>query len=97
MSGDLGNSMEMPYESGGQGPMLDDHVHFSSGVVVMGAKVDMPEIGPKPALVFRFAIPNGSGFYPPVCLVLDDDQMAKTRPLINAAIHDAREAARAAS
>ena len=94
--GDLGNSMDLPFEPGGEGPMLDDHVHFSGGVVVSASVVDVPEIGPKPALVFRFATPLG-GFYPPVVLVQDDDQMAKLRPLIFQAIKAARDGARKAA
>ena len=94
--GDLGNSMDLPYEPGGEGPMFDDHVHFSGGVVVSAAVIDVPEIGPKPALVFRFAMPEG-GFYPPVVLVQDDDQIANLRPLIFQSIKAAREAARRAA
>ena len=93
---DLGNSMDLPFEAGGEGPMHDEHVHFSGGVVVSAATIDVPGIGPKPSLVFRFAMPEG-GFYPPVVLVQDDDQIAKLRPLIFQAIKAAREAAQKAA
>ena len=95
MGGDLGNSMDLPFERT-TGDLYDEHVHFSGAVVVMALCVNVPTIGPKPALMFRFTDPAGQ-FYPPVCLVMDDDQMAKLRPLVMEAIHTAREAAKARS
>lgn len=89
---DLGNSMDLPFEPT-TGHLMDEHVHFSGGLVVMASVVDVPEAGPKPALVFRFADPHGV-FYPPTVLVCDDDQMAKLRPLILQAVHAAREEAK---
>ena len=93
--GDIGNSMDLPFEPT-TGQLHDEHVHFSAGVVVMASVMDVPGIGPKPALVFRFAMPLG-GFYPPVVLVQDDDQIAKLRPLIFRAIKAARDAAQKAA
>ena len=92
---DLGNSMDLPFEPT-TGSLHDEHVHFSGGVVVMASVMNVPGIGPKPSLVFRFAMPEG-GFYPPVVLVQDDDQIAKLRPLIFQAIKAAREAAEKAA
>jgi hypothetical protein len=89
--GDIGNSMDLPYEPT-TGELHDEHVHYSGGVVVMGATIDVPEVGKKPTLVFRFVTPDG-GFYPPIALVMDDGQMAKLRPLIQEAIAGARRAA----
>lgn len=89
----LGNSMDVPFEADDSGGTLhDEHVHYSGGLVVMAAKIDVPEVGPKPALVFRFATPEG-GFYPPVVLVADDDQLAKIGPLVAEASAAARKAA----
>jgi hypothetical protein len=88
---DLGNDMDLPLEPT-SGELLDHHVHYSGGVVVMPSVVNVPDIGPKPAIVFRFAIPTGD-FYPPVVLVLSDEQMAKLRPLIVESIQMARRAA----
>lgn len=85
--------MDLPYESNpGPVPMSDEIVHYSGGVVVMASVVDVPDVGPRPALVFRFSNPIGQ-FYEPIVLVCDDDQIAKLRPLINSAIADARRAA----
>ena len=92
---DLGNSMDLPFEPT-TGHLHDQHVHFSGGVVVMASVMNVPGIGPKPSPVFRFAMPEG-GFYPPVVLVQDDDQIAKLRPLIFQAIKAAREAAQNAA
>ena len=88
---DLGNSMDLPFEPS-SGILHDEHVHYSGGLVVMAATIDVPEVGLKPAVVFRFATPEG-GFYPPVVLVADDAQLAKLRPLIHQAIAAARKAA----
>lgn len=92
---DLGDhNLDLPFMPQEPTPGLQgEHVHMSGGLVVMAAVVDVPQVGKKPALVFRFAIPDGSGFYPPVCLVADDDQIAKLRPLINEAIAAARRGA----
>jgi hypothetical protein len=93
MSGDLGDhSLDLPFEEGGAGPFTDQHVHMSGGLVVLASVVDVPGAGKKPALVFRFARPDGV-FYPAICLVADDDQIAKIRPLINEAIAAARRGA----
>lgn len=91
---DLGNSMDLPFEPT-TGHLTDEHVHYAGGVVVMASVADVPEAGPKPALVFRFSNPHGE-FYPAIVLICDDDQMARLRPLINQSVHAAREAARAA-
>jgi hypothetical protein len=93
---DLGNSLSMPFEPTPEGPLLDDHVHYSGGVVVAAAVCPVPGIGPKPALIFRFTTPEGE-FYPAVVLVCDDDQLAGLQPLISKAIHAARKAAREAT
>lgn len=90
----LGNDMDLPFEPSPVGELADQHVHFSGGVVVMASVVAVPEAGPKPALVFRFATPEG-GFYAPIALVCDDDQLAKLRPLILKAVHTARQEAKA--
>lgn len=96
MSGDLGNhDLDLPFEP--QEPtsgLRGEHVHYSGGLVVMAAVVDVPGAGKQPAVVFRFAEPITGQFYPPFCLVADDDQMAKLRLLINEAIATARREAK---
>jgi hypothetical protein len=92
---DIGDhNLDLPFEPQQPTPGLQgEHVHYSGGVVVMAAVVDVPGAGKKPALVFRFAEPTTGQFYPAFCLVQDDDQMAKLRPLINEAIAQARRGA----
>lgn len=90
----LGNSLDLPFEEGPRGPLPDGHQHFSGGVVVMAAVINVPEVGPKPALVWRFATPDGD-FYTPIVLVMDDDQIAKLAPLIEQSVSVARKAAAA--
>ena len=94
MSADLGDSLDLPFEPS-SGHLSDEHVHYSGGVFVMAAVAPVPGVGPKPALIFRFAAPTGE-FYPPIVLVQDDNQMAKLRPLLFRAIKAARDAAAAA-
>jgi len=94
MTGDLGNhDLDVPFEEGPEGPLLDENVHYSGGVVVMAGTVDVPEVGVMPSLVFRFTTPLGE-FYPAIVLVTDDDQMAKLRPLLMEAIATARRVAK---
>lgn len=88
---DLGNSMDLPLEPT-TGHLMDDHVHWSGGVVVMPSTVDVPGVGVKPALVFRFMTPEGD-LYPATVLVMDDDQLAKLRPLLVESIQLARREA----
>ncbi|HET7386881.1 MAG TPA: hypothetical protein VFJ19_09500 [Nocardioidaceae bacterium] len=92
----LGNSMDLPFENNPTGTSvpLDDAL-ISGGVVVMAAVVPV-DGGPKPALVFRFSDPHGR-FYPPMVLVADDDQMAKTTDLVSKAVRAARAAAKGAA
>lgn len=87
----LGDDLDLPLEPT-SGELLDYHVHWSGGVVVLSSTIDVPGAGKKPALVFRFASPTGE-FYTPIVLVADDDQMAKLDPLISGAVDLARRAA----
>lgn len=92
---DLGSNMDLPFERDPVGfdlPVTDFSLAF--GVVVLASTVNLPGVGVKPAVGFRFADGRG-GWLPPVLLVQDDEQLAKMRPLINQAIHAAREAAKA--
>lgn len=93
MSGRLGDGLDLPFEAGDGGEFDASQALLSGGVVVMATVVDVPEMGKKPGLVFRFATPLG-GFHPPILLITDDDQMANLEPLIAAAIATAREAVR---
>lgn len=88
------HGMDMPFEENPEPAQLgDEHFHLAGGMVVASTTgVDVPEVGRCPALLFRFMQPHGE-FYPPMLLVLDDDQMAKLGPLVTAAIETARRAA----
>lgn len=92
--GDLGDSLDLPFEESPSGQMPDiAEALFSGGLVVMALAVDVPAVGKNPALAFRFATPTG-GFYQPIVLVTDDDQLAKLQPLIIEAVQTARRAAK---
>lgn len=86
--------MDLPFEAHPPVPMLDTgDTQLSAGVVVMAAHVDLPGLGRLPALVFRFAKADGTGFYPPLMLVNDAETLAKLTPLVAAAVDTARKAA----
>lgn len=65
----------------------------AGGLVMMAAAVPVPEHGTLPALVYRFAKPDGSGFYRPIVLIVDEDQMLKTAQLTASAVAAAIQAA----
>lgn len=92
----LGDSMDVPFEDGPPGQFIDlEHAHVSGGMVVMAAVLPV-DGDPKPTLVFRFATPLGT-FYPPMVLVLDDDQVRNVPDLVTKAVHSAVRAAKEAS
>lgn len=89
-----GGSLDMPFEE--HDPIeMDVEAQLSGGLVIQAATTPMPGVGMLPTLVFRFARPDGSGFYPPIALITNDDQLAKLRPVIQEAIATARRAAKA--
>lgn len=71
------DSLDMPFERQPATTVDLGHAHFASGLVILAASVPIPDKGSMPALVYRFANPDGSGFYPPVVLVVEEDQMVK--------------------
>jgi hypothetical protein len=93
MSGDLGDNLDIPFRQ--VVPQRDrglDDALIVTGVIVQALTVDLPELGIKPALAFRFAV--GPTMHRPIVLVCDDDQLAKLRPLILNAVRLARQAAK---
>jgi len=78
--------LDLPFD--GQDPTeLTDGFLLSGGVVVMAALVPV-DGKDEPALVFRFARPDGE-FYPPVLLVVSDEQMSGLIPLVTKAVRAA--------
>ena len=92
----LGDGLDVPFEEGPPGQTVDlGHAHVAGGLVVMASVV--PVAGEaKPALIWRFTSPLGQ-FYPPVVLVLDEDQAIKTTALVDQAVKAAVRAAKEAS
>jgi hypothetical protein len=90
MSGDL----DVPFEQGPSGQTVDlSDGRIASGLVVMAAMLPLPDRGTMPCLVYRFAVPDGSGFYPPMLLAVDEDQMLKLAQLTASASAAAIKAA----
>lgn len=95
-AGDPLASADRPYHRLDQPEQATGDALIAGGVIVKAASVPvtLPEQPEQswPALLFQF-IPAQGGPPAQVLLVLRDDQMAKTRPLLMGAIADARRAA----
>jgi hypothetical protein len=80
------NDLDLPFEEGPPGqtmPLGDGHI--AAGMVVIAGVVPVGDRGLMPCLIYRFANPDGSGFYPEMVLIVDDEQMLKLAQLIVAA------------
>mgnify|MGYP001585782393 CR=1 FL=1 len=66
---------------------------MAGGLVVMAATMDSP-IGKVPALVFKFAKPDGITFFDDMTLVLDKTAMLNTGSLVQRAATTAVKAAK---
>jgi hypothetical protein len=82
--------LNLPYEDSppGQSIPLDGSV-VACGVVIMAGTMPVPGMGQMACLIYRFANPDGSGFYPAIALVATDEE------ILNAAVLT-RDAGRAA-
>lgn len=90
-----GDSINLPFEpSTGSADLADGT--FAAGVVVIAGVLPAPGLEPLPVLVFRFTKPDGTGFYPPIALVIDDADMGRLPELVTAAAEGAIAAARKA-
>jgi hypothetical protein len=67
------------------------HFHYSGGVKVFGALLGNDVL--VPAVVFQFAQPDGSGFYPPIALVAAPDELRALATLVDQATASALIAA----
>ena len=81
-------SMNVPYESNPEPYDTELQGNLSGGVVVIGATIEVDGVW-RPALIFRFAIPDGSGFYPDMALVAQDDELKDLPDLAGSAAADA--------
>ncbi len=87
--------MDLPFEGQDRTDLTDDFL-MSGGVVVLATTVPV-EGREEPALIFRFASPEGQ-FYAPILLVVTDEQMSTLIPLVTKAVKAAiTEAHRKAS
>lgn len=82
------------YESNPEPVPVDlNEAQVSGGVIVMASVIPVNESTFLPSLIFRFAKVDGSGFWPPIVLAVENaTELRELRPLINAAVHDACEA-----
>lgn len=87
--------MDLPFERQARAEVPLDAAMVSGGVVIAAALLPVPDGGPDmPALVFRFAMADGSGFYPPTVLTAELHQLEALVPLITQAVTTVSEAAR---
>jgi hypothetical protein len=91
----FGGELDLPFEEGppGQTMPFGDGT-FASGLVLLAGTIPVPDVGVMACLIYRFANPDGSGFYPPIVLVVDDQQMAGITQLTAAASDAAVRTAR---
>lgn len=89
--------LDLPFEGQDRTDLTGEFLP-SGGVVVMAAVVPVggnDEPNDEPALVFRFARPDGE-FYPPILLVTSDEQLTAIIPLVAKAVEAATTQARQA-
>lgn len=89
MSGD----MRMPYEDNPEPVELTEQSILVGGVVVLSLVVPDQLGGKHPALGFRFAAGDGSGFLPMLVLVASDDDLLALPDLVRKAVQGERRAA----
>ena len=82
----------LPMEPIPGGMSLPDAPIMAGAVTIMSGSIEDDEAGTHyPVLVFRFGRPDGAGFLPPICLVLDDDHMGHLPDLVRDGVRMARE------
>lgn len=87
------NDLNLPFAA--QAPVEHtEAMEISGGCVLLSAVLPTADGGKQPALIFRFARPTGSGFYPPMLLVLEPTQMRGFPALVEQAVTRALEVAR---
>lgn len=84
--------LNLPFEAQAPMPFMDSHFHIAGGVVVIASVVDVGET-PMAALIFRFAIPDGSGFYTATMLVSEDEDLERLPQLMSDTVAGAINAA----
>ena len=67
------HELDLPFEKIPGGPVLGidfTDAHIAGGMTLAAALIPDDDGRMVPALIYRFAKPDGSGFYPPMILVL---------------------------
>ena len=81
-------SMNMPFEPQDETALPTEGVMLSGGCVVAAIFIGHGPLGKLPALMFRFAKPDGTGFYPATVLACDDfADLHGLAPLIQSAVN----------
>jgi hypothetical protein len=86
MVSDDPNSLDRPFERAQAGQTVDlTDALVSGGLVIMAIACDVQGRGLTAGLLFKFARPDGTGFYPPVALLTADDQLRQLATLVDTA------------
>lgn len=85
--------LNLPFEAQDPTPFPDPEVIIAGGVVVMAAVTQISPTERMPGVVFRFAKPDGSGFYTPVLLASESADLSELPNLIAQAVATAVEGA----
>jgi len=81
--------LNLPFEAQDPTPFPDPEVMIAGGVVVMAAVTNISASERMPGIVFRFAKPDGSGFYTPVLLASESADLGQLPALIAQAVETA--------
>lgn len=89
-----GHGFNLPFEPGEPFSLDLSEADLSGGVFVMAASAPTEDGRTLPLVVFRFAKPDGTGFYRPIVLAPDDvAHLEALVPLVTSAVEAALKAA----
>lgn len=82
MTDSNGHDLNLPYLPNPDPYVVEEEMQLSGGVVVLGAFLPLPQAKKHPGVMFRFAKPDGSGFYLPVLLAPDRQADLRALPAL---------------
>jgi len=89
-----GTEFDLPFEDQPPYEMALVGAKFSGGVVISAGTIPARDGAVLPALIYRFAKADGSGFYPPIVFAHDEEHIIQITQLTSVAALAAVEAAR---
>lgn len=92
-AGYMGRDLDLPWQPGAGGEVELSDAVIAGGWVVSAGAVPVPDAGPMPLLLFRFARYDGE-LTRPIALIMSEEQTRKAGPLVKSAAGAAIRAAR---